>query len=249
MYGHTDINFSIDHDSKIPLYFQVENLLRKIIALPQYQEGELLPNEIDLAKRLGVSRSTARQAIGNLVDEKLLERKKGVGTRVLKQPTVSHLKNWLSFTREMKAKGLEVYNYEIDAGIASADEEVSSALKISKGREVFKLYRLRGTPERPAVVTTSWFHPRIGLSSESDFEAPLYEMLDKEYNILVHFSKEQIRAEKADAMIADKLGIEAGDPVLSRTRQVSDQGKRVVEYNKTYYRADSFTYFIELQRE
>lgn len=249
MYGHTDIDIRIEHDSKIPLYYQVETLLRKLIALPKYQNGELLPNEVDLSKRLGISRSTTRQAIKNLVNENLLERKKGVGTRVSKQPTISHLTNWLSFTKEMNAKGIDVINYELEVGEVVANEEVAKALKISQGRSVIKLKRLRGTSQKPTVLTTSWFHPRINLSAKDDFNLPLYELLDKKYNTLVHFSQEKIKAEKADEDIANKLNIEIGDPVLSRSRIVSDQGKRVVEYNKNYYRADSFTYFIELKRE
>jgi GntR family transcriptional regulator len=249
MYGHTDIDLKIEHDSKIPLYYQVETLLRELIALPKYQNGELLPNEVDLSKRLGISRSTTRQAIKNLVNENLLERKKGVGTRVSKQPTISHLNNWLSFTKEMNAKGIAVINYELEIGEVAAEEEVSNALKIDLGRNVLKLRRLRGTSQRPAVLTTSWFHPRIELSAEDDFNMPLYELLDKKYHIVVQFSQEKIKAEKANKLIASKLNIPIGDPVLSRSRIVSDQGRRVVEFNKTYYRADSFTYFIELKRE
>ena len=249
MYGHTDIELKIEHDSKIPLYYQVETLLRKMIALPMYQKGELLPNEVDLSKRLGIARSTTRQAIKNLVNENLLERKKGVGTRVSKQPTISHLSNWLSFTKEMNAKGIEVINYELEISEEVSDEEVSSALNIEHGRNVLKLKRLRGTSQQPAVLTTSWFHPRIELSADDDFNMPLYELLDKKYNIVVQFSQEKIKADRADEIIASKLNIAIGEPVLSRSRIVLDQGRRVVEFNKTYYRADSFTYFIELKRE
>jgi GntR family transcriptional regulator len=219
-----------------------------MIALPKYQNGELLPNEITLSQRLSVSRHTMRQAITNLVNEGLLERKKGVGTRVSKQPTISRLDNWLSFTKEMNAKGLQVINYEVYSVEEPANEEVASAFNINVGKTVVKLFRLRGTKEKPAVVTTSWFHPRIGISTKEDFSQPLYELLDQKYHIQVQFSQEEIRAEKAGSFLSEKLNIESGDPVLSRYRIVSDQGRRIVEFNKTYYRADSFTYFIELQR-
>ncbi|GJM33865.1 MAG: transcriptional regulator [Saprospiraceae bacterium] len=248
MYEHTDIALNIDHSSKIPLYLQVESLLRKIIALPKYQNGELLPNEINLSNRLGVSRSTTRQAINNLVNDGLVERKKGVGTRVSKRPTISRLDNWLSFTREMNAKGLKVINYDLQIQEELASTEVAKALKIKEGRRIIKLHRLRGTEAKPAVVTTSWFHPRIDLELDEDFSQPLYELLDKKYNTVVQYSQEEIRAEKADRLLAEQLNVEIGDPILSRYRIVSDQGRRLVEFNKTYYRADSFTYFIELQR-
>lgn len=47
----------IDHQSPVPLHFQVEELLRKMLELPEYRNGGFLPKEVELAKRLGISRS------------------------------------------------------------------------------------------------------------------------------------------------------------------------------------------------
>ena len=47
-------SFVIDHSSVLPLHYQVEDLLRKLIEQPEYQNGKLLPNEVDIAKKLGV---------------------------------------------------------------------------------------------------------------------------------------------------------------------------------------------------
>lgn len=71
------MKISIDHNSAIPLYLQIENQLRNIIREPEYKKGKMLPNEVDLSKQLGISRNTLRQAINNLVTEGLLVRKKG----------------------------------------------------------------------------------------------------------------------------------------------------------------------------
>ena len=70
------MKISIDHNSAIPLYLQIENQLRNIIREPEYKKGKMLPNEVDLSKQLGISRNTLRQAINNLVTEGLLVRKK-----------------------------------------------------------------------------------------------------------------------------------------------------------------------------
>ena len=49
--------FEIDHTSSIPLHKQVESLLRDMIHAPEYVDGKLLPKEVDMAKRLGISRT------------------------------------------------------------------------------------------------------------------------------------------------------------------------------------------------
>ncbi|WP_449437520.1 GntR family transcriptional regulator [Pedobacter steynii] len=68
-----------------------------MIADPQFQNGKLLPNEIDLANQLAISRTTLRQALNKLVYEGLLIRKKGVGTKVADAMISSKSVNWLSF--------------------------------------------------------------------------------------------------------------------------------------------------------
>ncbi len=90
-------SFKIDHDSAIPLHSQVEDLLRKLIENPEYQNGKMLPNEVDIAKHLGISRNTVRQATNKLVYESMLVRKKGVGTKVAKNNITTKLNKWTSF--------------------------------------------------------------------------------------------------------------------------------------------------------
>ncbi|MFA5419545.1 MAG: winged helix-turn-helix domain-containing protein [Bacteroidales bacterium] len=66
------MRFSIDHESLVPLHAQVEKLLREMIEAPEYQNNALLPNETLLAKQLGISHNTVRQALNKLVYEGLL---------------------------------------------------------------------------------------------------------------------------------------------------------------------------------
>src|SRR5689334_21429814 len=67
---------------RLPLYIKVAHALQHQIGAGEYPIGSLLPTEIELAKRHGVSRQTIRQAVQQLRQKKLLSAKKGVGTRV-----------------------------------------------------------------------------------------------------------------------------------------------------------------------
>ena len=120
---------------------------------------------------------------------------------------------------------------------------------ISEDTSILKLVRLRGRPEGPFVYFVSYFHPRIGLTGDEDFSRPLYEILEKDYSTIVKLSKEEISAHPSDPFIADQLGIKKGDPILKRKRLVYDPGSRPVEYNIGFYKADSFTYTVESERE
>lgn len=243
------MNLKIDHESQVPLHLQVENLLRKLIEQPAYRNGKLLPKEVELAKRLGISRNTVRQATNKLSHEKLLVRKKGIGTKVADNNVTTELFNWYSFSYEMEKRGLKLVNYEIQTSWVKPDQEVMDALELKQDDKILKLERLRGSEDGPTVYFISYFHPRVGLTGNEDFSRHLYELLETDYATIAALSKEAIKAIVADKELAKKLRIEKNQPILFRERKVYDPGERPVEYNLGYYRADKFTYTIDIKRK
>lgn len=242
------MKLEIDHNSSLPLHAQVEKLLRQMIELPEYKNGKFLPNEVDMAKTLGISRNTVRQAINKLVYEGVLVRKNGVGTKVVTNSVNTRLSNWLSFSQEMKAKGIEIRNYELTTDWIEPDQELYDFFRLRKNELILKVQRLRGRKEYPFVYFISYFHPRIGLTGNEDFSRPLYDILERDYSVFAKLSREEISALCADDFLAEKLRIDPNDPVLKRKRFVFDPGNRPIEYNLGYYRADSFIYTIESER-
>jgi len=248
MYEHLKKIALLDHDSKIPLHKQAENQLRELIKHPDFKDGKLFPKEVDLAKRWGISRNTLRQAIAVLVNEKLLERKKGSGTIVSQNRITTNLNNWMSFTHEMEDLGLEFKNLSLHAEMVPANAKVAKHLQINEGDEVLLLQRTRSIDDSPMVYFESYFHPRIGLSVDENFEIPLYEILGDKYNVVPVYSQEKLKAIAASKRIAGLLKIEKDQPVLERKREVLDTARKPIEYNICYYRNDWFTYTIEIKR-
>lgn len=242
-------SFTINHKSPLPLHVQVETMLRNLIEQPEYQNGKMFPNEVNIAKKLGISRNTVRQATNKLVYERLLLRKKGVGTTVAKNNITTKLNKWTSFTHEMDEKGVSFKNYTVKVSSVFPDKEIQQLFKIADGVKVIKLERLRGLDKGPIVYFISYFHPAAGLTEKEDYSHPLYEKLEMEHHITVAVSKESISAILANKKLADKLYISVGDPILFRKRVVCDPGDRPIEYNLGYYRADSFTYTIDIAKD
>lgn len=234
-----------------PLHIQAEEFLRKMIEEESYKNGKLLPSETEMSEQLGISRNTLRQAINTLVNEGLLVRRKGIGTRVLKKSIVGGIQNWYSFSQEMKMLGIEICNYELHISRKKPTEEIYnffSSNNISPAQRTLVLERVRGNKEYPFVYFISYFNPTISMTGDEDFTIPLYEILRSQYNITVKTSKEEISAQLAGDFIAEKLEISPNDPILVRKRFVYDENNIPIEYNIGYYRADSFTYTITAVR-
>lgn len=245
-----DTPMEIDLNSSKPLHIQAEEILRRLIEEEEYKNGKMFPSEVDLSEQLKISRNTLRQAINKLVFEGLLIRKKGFGTKVVKKGIVSGIKNWLSFSQEMKMLGIETRNFELHVSLKRPSEEISTFFNLSPkaNDRCVVMERVRGKKEYPFVYFISYFNPAIPLTGEEDYTRPLYEMLENQYNIVAKISKEEISARLAGEFIAEKLEIKSSDPILIRKRFVYDVNAVPIEYNIGYYRADSFTYTIEAER-
>lgn len=129
-----------------------------------------------------------------------------------------------------------------------AEPKIASFFNIKEGTTIVKLTRLRGDDHGPFVYFESYFHPRIGLTGNENFARPLYELLEQDYHVIPSLSREKIKARLASAITAKRLQIKKGEPVLVRERFVFDPGDRPLEYNIGFYKADKFTYNIDIKR-
>ena len=76
---------SLDRSSAVPFYVQLKQALQSEIQKGVYGPGELIPTEVELCKRYGISRHTVRQALSELVQEGIIYRVPGKGTFVARQ--------------------------------------------------------------------------------------------------------------------------------------------------------------------
>jgi len=233
-----------------PLHAQIERELRRMIALPKFQNGALFPDELTLANRFGVSRGTVRVALTRLVQHQLLERKAGVGTRVSRnRPVESGIGAWCSFSREMAGKGIQVENFRQDYALVEASPDAVRALQIKSGTHVHRLDRVRGWDGLPVLHSRSWFHPRLGLTGRETFAQPLYEVLAGETGAEVGHAHEEFTVATATVRMAKLLQVKTGEPLLLRRHTVFDTGKRPMEFAEVHYVSMRFTLTLDLKRE
>jgi GntR family transcriptional regulator len=243
------MNISIDHDSPVPLHAQVEELLRNLIRAPAYQKGKLLQPEEELARQLGISRSTLRAGINRLVYEGLLVRRRGYGT-VVTAPEIrtSRLEAWDSFTREMESKGHTVETFLLSVRRTRIPAEARRGLDLPTGNSVVTVERVKGFDGKPVVHFLSYLHPRLGLTGRENYGRPLYELLAECAHVQPERSHETLTAVSADEAMAEALNVPVGAPLLRRERCVTDQGRRPVEFAINHYRCDLFRYTLDIRR-
>lgn len=238
----------LDPRSSLPLHAQAEHSLRELLLRPAHGPGTLLPDEVSLANAMGVSRNTLRAAIARLVSEGKLDRKAGVGTRVLEPKVHSGVGAWQSFTREMESKGVRVETYSISARTVPAPAEVARRLHVGEGTDVLCLDRIRGWDGDPVVRFRSYLHRRLQLKAGDDFSQPLYELIRSRCGVIADHSEDALSAVAADRRLARVLGVRQGAPLLLRTRTVFDTRRQPIEHSIVHYRGDRFELNLTLRQ-
>lgn len=242
-------DYRLDHKSPLPLHAQAEQVLLKVIRHPERLPKGLLPEEVSLARAMGVSRNTLRAAIGRLVDRGLLERKSGVGTRVCEPKVYSGVGAWQSFTKEMQAKGVAVSDLFTKASLQALPEPIALALRAEAGKMAPCIERVRGWDAKPEIHSVSWFPPALKDMRLFDFKSPLYEWLRARYGRVADQSREELTAIAANRKLARLLAVKPGTPLLARERVVLDAAGNPIEYSLVHYRCDRFRLTVNLRQE
>ena len=188
-------------------------------------------------------------ALTRLMDQRLLERKPGVGTRVLPSHGESSIGAWRSFSREMERMGVRVKCFLVKARCVPAPAHVAKALQIAAETEILRLDRVRGWGEKPVLHSRSWLHPRLGSMEAADFSRPLYEVIEELSGAVADSAHEELSAICATPALARSLEVEAGEPLLLRRHTVFDTGKRPMEFAEIHYVSSHFLLTMELRND
>ena len=239
----------ISRSSKLPLYQQLYEILRGMILRGEWQPGDMLPPEPDLVGRYQVSRTTVRQVLDKLVNEGLIYRQRGRGTFVAHPTVEKAMVRIVSFTEDMRERGLRPATRVLCAELVPASAEIAEKLQVPPGEELARLERLRLANDEPMSVEESFLVHRYcpGVLQKDYAAVPLRESLEREHGIRLVRAKQVIRAVLASARLAQLLSIKPRSAVLYLERVSWSQHDLPVEFLRIYYSAERYSLYHELQ--
>ena len=218
-----------------PLYQQIKALLLQSLEQGEWNAGEMIPSEVDLAVRYKVSQGTVRKAIDELTSEKLLVRRQGRGTFVA---THQEPVNRFRFLRMQHNDDAEFKTY---SNVLDVVEAVPPALV----RE-----RLQLKMDEPAVFEYIWLPKLIftdvTLEKLVNYKGGLYGWFEAEYNVRMIRAVEHLSAQLANSEVAQKLEIAPNSAVLYIERVSYTYADQPVEVRLGWYSTQHYHYRNEL---
>lgn len=147
-------------NSKVLKHVKVYTWVKGMISRNQYQIGDKLPTETEIAELFNISRMTVRKALEMLVSEGLLVRTPGKGTFLKSPPSAQltyNLDNIVSFDAiAQSAKSVASFQ-TIEQSVVPAFDEVAKHLLIQKDKKVIYTKRLLKSNEKPFMIEKSYF--------------------------------------------------------------------------------------------
>jgi len=209
--------------------------------------GDRLPSEPQLAKKLGVSRATLREAMRTFETQGLIRRRQGAGTFVVGQVPVldSGLEVLESLDTMANRLGLQVTVSDLHVEQVYADQELSEGLKLPLAAKLVSIRRVIRADGRPVAYLVDTL-PEEFLSPDDlprDFNGSVLDFLIARGTPLTT-SRAAISATGAPADVARVLEIQREDVLLKFTSQLYVADGSVVDYTVSNFIPGYFNFHV-----
>lgn len=209
--------------------------------------GTRLPSEPDLAKQLGVSRATLREAMRMFETQGLVRRRQGAGTFIVGQVPVieSGLEVLESLDRIAQRMGMQVSMGSIVIDRIRADDEYAAALDVPIGAPLVQVSRIMRTDTRPVAYLVDTLSEEVLHPDElnGNFTGSVLDYLIQRGDPLA-ISRAEVTASNATADVAKMLEIQRDDVLLQFTAKLFTGSGRVVDYSHSYFLPGHFKFHI-----
>jgi GntR family transcriptional regulator len=239
---------------KIPLYYQLENILREKIMSGVFAAGARLPTEAELIRLYGVGRITVRQALAALAKDGLIERRRRRGTFVTerkagRRPFDERIDLTGSLDETIAAEAGATFKV-IEMNRVEADPQEAELFGLGAGEPLYRVKRLGLREGNPRNLTIDYLPAEIGekLTIEELSGGSLLQTLETRFGLKLKSATQRFNAALADPYLAKLLNVRVGSPMLSIERAVYAGGAAPVEFSQTLFAADFEGYAIRLTR-
>ncbi|MFZ0015474.1 MAG: GntR family transcriptional regulator [Acidimicrobiia bacterium] len=229
-----------------PRYELIADHLAALVA--EAEPGDRLPSEAELCEKFGVSRMTARQAVQILAADGLIERRRGAGTFVRSRPVPRDLGSPLSFSENMRARGMTPSSETLRWGRVDPSDDERGALGLDGTGSVYALERLRRADGTPMAIERAVIPEALAAEIEEQVgSASLHDMF-RAIGRVPTTAHAEVTARRATKRQRDLLDLTSTAIVIVERRTIFDQDDTPLERTVTCYAAERYSFQAVLVR-
>ncbi|WP_076757189.1 GntR family transcriptional regulator [Edaphobacillus lindanitolerans] len=237
----------INKNTVMPLFYQIKENLKAKILSGDWEVGQQIPTEKELAAQFKVSTITVKRAVHELVAEGMLYRRSGKGTFVIRQEEQS-----LSKLVTLKNEAWEDHHHPhnlIRFTIDKTEQGVRPKLELNGNEKVYSIHRVKTENDIPLAIEFSYLpvSPFPDLTIEMLENQLLYNLITEHYQIELGKAKVYFSSIAATQYEAELLQVPLGEHLLMLERCTAAKDGRILEYSKFILKDTQSKYFLEIE--
>ncbi len=210
--------------------------------------GDRLPTEPELARSLGVSRATLREAMRSFEGQGLIRRRQGKGTFVNRHATVieTGLEVLESIETLARRIGLDVSMGALSVSSKNANEELAEKFCVEIGSPLLQVVRVILSDQRPAAYLVDLLPTDVLHQEDLDetFSGSVLDFLLRRGAAPLDRSLTEIQAVAASPEIARALEIQRSDVLLAFDAQLFTLEGRMIDISSSYFIPGYFHFHV-----
>ncbi|HZP07907.1 GntR family transcriptional regulator [Methyloceanibacter sp.] len=238
----------LDRDSVVPLYFQLQEILKEKIELGLWNAGEALPPEEELCATYDVSRTVVRQALAILEQDRQIIRVRGSGTFVA-VPKVEQRAGGFSRLLDSATPGAQITI--LDARTQTASRRIGAQLNLKSDSDILRVMSLLHIRDVPVALFDSFFPVSDSTELRRILPRAFPSVLTNRPRRTIELTKTEVTIETSfcSKWEAEQLAIPFRGAVfvtLIVEHRAAGHQDRPFEVARAVYRADRVQFHLEL---
>lgn len=235
-----------------PRYVQIQRILEERIASGAYPVGGLMPTEHEFSREFGTSRFTIREAMRHLYERGYVERRQGLGTRVISDSPKANYSLSVGSLEELFQVAVDTWYVILHSEKIVLDAELAETVGGVPDEKWIRINAIRWTRPggSPICYVQSYFPDNFEhlLEKIPDHRGPLFQLLADSAEAVIEKAVQEISSCRMPENLARQLGLEPGSWALKILRRyVTDVGVLITSVN--WHPADQMTYVMQLRRQ
>lgn len=241
----------LDSAADGPRYARIQKVLEDRVIEGVYPLGGLIPTEIELAAEFATSRFTIREALRYLREHGYVERRQGVGTRVVSSRPQSTFQQSFGSLEELFQVAVETWFVILDTKRVTLAPDLAELVGGLAGEEWFVICGVRWTAPggKPICFVQSYIPARFEhvIPLLEGCQGPFFSLLERHSDGKIEEAVQEIRALPMPPEIGRHLGLAPGVWSLQLLRRyLTDTGVLIASFN--WHPADQMTYVMHIHR-
>lgn len=230
---------ALDKHGPVPLYAQLDDILRNRIERGDWAVGMMVPSENAIARDYGISRMTARGVLNSLADEGLLVRVPGKGTFVAEPKIDTASTAFHGIRAQLESQGFQTTTRLLSARHVPATRRLARKLDVPLDATLTLIERVRSVDGNPISLHRSW----VPVSLAADLIAAdvvgeqLCTILDRDYGLRATTVSQRLESVQIEDDDTNLLGLPVGLPALLLEDTTSNEDGPY-EFSRITFRGD-----------